>query len=388
MAMRFLGSRTTLAFWLGASALFAACSVVAKHDYSFVDDPAAGADSGTGGMGGGSGSGGMAGGAQSSSEAGGSPTDGSGISTGGAGTGTAGALDAGGAAGDGTVVENCGSAAVCVGAPPGWSGPVVLVTEDGATAPPPCPGNAAVTDFLGYSGLTAAAPECGCACDPVPAGAMSCGPVTMGTVPNSCAHDTVDTPYATTNVGSCADFDTNLPEMSFNYWKVSESELIVTQGCTERPTRNIPAIDWDAAHRACELPVRCAEGACVPALGSSERLCVYTNDSASCPVEFPDRVTVASGADDTRDCTSCDCGDVEGSCTGTVSIWNGFCGAFGETLLEMETEGCMNARPLGATSDYSLHTNIILEGGTCSASDSVSSGSATPEGEHTVCCRE
>ncbi len=286
----------------------------------------------------------------------------------------AGSTDAGSDAG-----PSCPTDLVCApAAPAGWTGPIVLVSGSGAAAAPACPGGAPATAFTTRSGLTAADATCGCSCAAPPSGTMSCGTGTLRTSGSMCL--TIGSTIATFANGECR----SLPGLpSSGNWTLSRPAFTSTGACAPSPATTVPPVVWDASHRACGFgtPTACgASSVCVPSRAAGQRLCVYVDGDAACPSGFPDLVSTADDATDTRGCSACTCGSVSGSCGGAVDIANGCPGTI--LTARVSVAGCVAASPTTGVSG----TATFTASGACPPSSPAPTGGVVPTTPRTVCC--
>lgn len=297
----------------------------------------------------------------------------------------------GGSAGS-TSTGSCDPTTPCSSAPGGWDGPVVLVTGT-QDDPPNCPAVAPTTNFTAFSGLSIDDPTCGCDCEDVPASALTCGNVEVGQSSGSttvCA-EPISSVRGVAVWGQCTDMDAVLssPGGPPLWWLVGSSEFGATAECAPQDTANFPEPRWDATHVACDLPADCdGGGACVPELGAGQRLCVYIDGEVDCPGAFPERLSTASGVEDTRSCSACTCGPVTGTCTGTITLHDGGCnGGLPQEEIELGVDTC-NAAQSHSMQSMRVNADIVPSGGSCEPSTSTPQGAAVELGIRTICCAE
>lgn len=295
--------------------------------------------------------------------------------------------DGGGSdAGDGGTVPSCSGGLTCEpGAPAGWSGPIVLVTGPGDAAAPSCPATAPSTAFTTRSAMTAAPADCGCACTPPSAAAMSCGSGTLQTIGSSfCA--ALGTNHSTLADGECRSIP-SLP--TSGRWTVSSPPFSTSAtGCTPAPSTTLPPITWGASHRGCGIgtPVGCGDAqVCVPPREAGERLCVYVDGDAACPPAFPVSLATAEDATEGRSCSACSCGAIEGSCGGAINIASSCAGGGGTILYASVGVGSCTV-PVSAPTPYAS-ANFVPTA-TCPPSATAPTGEVTPTTVRTVCCVE
>ncbi len=301
-----------------------------------------------------------------------------------AGTGEAGTLDAGSA---------CPSLFECAPAmpPPGWNGPVVLLTGPGDGSPPSCPTNAPFMDGpIVYSGLMADPATCTCSCAP-PSPVGSCGSATLQNKSSMCSLVSGLTDVATIANGMCG----LVGLASTGNWTLRPPAFTPSSGtCTPNHTTTKPPVGWSASYRPCGFDTRScgASSICVPTRDAGRQLCIYVDGDATCPAAFGTKLVTTKHVDpvtdlqDTRDCSTCSCGAVGGSCTGFVDI----SADSGNGCLEIGTEvkhvsGCTPAVAISPPNDYYAHVDYAPDAG-CPADGGMPQGMVTLTTQQTFCC--
>lgn len=263
-------------------------------------------------------------------------------------------------------------------APGGWSGPVVVVTRAGEGASPSCPSNAPSTVFATRSGINAPPAACECLCAPPPAESLACG---SATIYSSSSCITIGRSVATLADDTC----TTLSLPTTGTWSLNAPPFSARAGasCTAMPATTVPPIDWAASHRGCGFgaPVGCGDArVCAPRRSPEERLCVYVDGEATCPAAFPELLSTAEDATDSRGCSACSCGAVEGRCGGYIDITDGCPGRLLHERINVGACQTASSIPDGwANTSYTPTAS-------CPPSAPTPVGTATLTMIRTVCC--
>lgn len=303
--------------------------------------------------------------------------DGGGESSG-DGAGEAGDADGGTDAADGGN-SPCDDGSVCADpAPDGWSGPVAMWTGGGA--PPTCEGNWAGASLDLYDGLDAQAPVCTCACNP--AAGQTCPPLEMHY-------------FGQTNCNGAFTVADLAPGCaSVPGYAALEAYLRAPEGgsCATDAGKDIPTAAWSTGMRLCGYSGNVAPG-CPSPLGCVARpqapfgaVCVYSSASKPCPPAYPNRTVLYQSHTDTRDCSSCSCGAVDGGvCTG------GSGNAYPDTSCTSSNgpfgPGACVVPGVAINGVYGATSPSIGAPGTCAPSGGLPTGSAAATQPVTVCCK-
>ena len=199
-------------------------------------------------------------------------------------------------------------------------------------------------------------------------------------------------PVTTASQDECNPFVGNLfPTGGFMYLSITPSEWSASTGCAPQPSVNVPAVTWDNAHVACDLPTSCqTNGKCVEGLETGQELCVYVSGNAQCPAGFPNPIDTWQDATDTRDCSTCSCGNPSGTCSGNVTFSEVDCLSFRTELANLSLASCTSTPSLSALDGVAttgLFGNFAPSGGSCTPSTSTPQGTVTGTGQRTVCCQ-
>ena len=279
-------------------------------------------------------------------------------------------------------------------APPGWTGPIVLLAEvDGGSATGACPPSFAKSTTL-YLGASVAN-------EPATCGACSCGPVTGRACPSSfqmltngqpsCGGNTCGTYTLST---TCADIPQQAgPCTSAESLMVIDGPKSPTGGsCAANPAtvEQKPPVSTTAALCTPDVALErsaCAEGSvCVAtaALGAG-RTCISQEGDVACPGDpWTSKHLYHRSLRDDRGCTPCTCGaPTGGSCT-PVATFYANAGCSGASV-PITGQACQN----GAFPAH-VRGTFNLQAGSCAAAPDGGrpKGTVTPEGPVTICCRD
>jgi hypothetical protein len=273
----------------------------------------------------------------------------------------------------------CAAGTMCLAVPEGWNGPIAAHDADGAVAAPWCAEDYSVASLLAYSGLAASAAVCGCECDaPVD---VECPSPTL-TEYDDQTNCTIQAPDATFDLADgCNElgfFDDVLMRLN-----IPDPDLGAVS-CTPNATESVSAVVWDRQVAGCglgESPAACDAGSCIPTPDEGA-LCVWLDGDQACPAgDFSERQLIHRDVDDSRVCSACTCGDAEGSCPGTMTLYAGVACSAGSPgdggdgdCVGVDTPA-RSVRYLPEPADIS-----------CAPSNSSPIGSATPTDAVTLCC--
>ncbi|APR79295.1 Hypothetical protein A7982_04642 [Minicystis rosea] len=281
--------------------------------------------------------------------------------------------------------------------PGGWVGPLAFWMGSGSATPPDCEeaGGFPTEMTNGGTNPTGVAPTCpscscsspvGVACQIAQAqffGSPGCAP------PGSAL---------TIAQGVCQGFVT----LSFDPASVRWGTAPAAGGaCLPQASGFpvIPPVHWDTQIRACGDAgngAGCGMGACVPKPSPpfEDMLCIYRDGNVPCPAgPYSVRQVFFADADDTRQCSSCQCGTPSGtSCVGTMKLYTDTQCTTEETLLTSVSQcSALPPDPTTPPPPYLSQRSIIYTGtpsgsGSCPSTPSSASGAVTPEDPITVCC--
>ena len=367
---------------------------------------------GTGGGGGHGGAGGAG--------TGGAGTGGVGGTGGAGGSSSSGSGGAGGAASTASSSSSASSSSgsVCGGGmcytqpQGGWTAPFELFT--GTNVPPVCPPSSSQV-WKGGQNLDAPPATCGaCTCTP-PAGDACSQPVASISTGSACGTTTKG--CASGHLSSvCSQLSSNCTGGNGGTFVTITSTP--SGACTPSAgTTLVVEATWTPTFVACQAdnPVSCNSGGiCLPnpsAGGSPFQICVSTPGAqATCPAPYTTMTMVIdTGFDDTRGCTACACGSLEGVCNGGEAIISADSTCAGGTAtpdagamtpdagvmppdagilgLEPVPESCAMRNLQAGNPIYGmLVAPPKLDQAQCPASGGTQTGSATPTNPVTVCC--
>ncbi|MEZ4226207.1 MAG: hypothetical protein R3B13_34995 [Polyangiaceae bacterium] len=364
----------------GLLALALSCSTVAgiDEDYHVVNagDASAGAPGGggvaTGGFAGSSGFGASGGVSGGSGGAGGSGGSGNASGTGGGGTGGAsGASGTGGGAGCASLGKTCLPAV-----PSGWTGPVAIKTSTGT--PSACPSEFPTETGPYFSGLQYSIASCQCSCAS-PTGA-TCSSAVLSQA------GTCGSPGSTVAVVPSGGTCTSVPLL--NAGQVKASGTVSGGSCVPQANHTIAPPVWSGQVRICEgastAGICNGTDVCAPTLQPSEA-CAYRLGTFACPTEYPVGTSYFMGYTDSRDCTSCTCGPVSGSCLGVGTVsFHTQSDCTDASTTTVAPGGCI---PAASASAYAAYTGGTPVGGSCLPGGASPVGTVVADGELTVCCQ-
>ncbi len=217
----------------------------------------------------------------------------------------------------GTPVDACGAGRMCLGAPPlGWTGPVVIAKGDNAEALPQCRGAYPGNDFVRFEGFVQPEPaQCECSCELTSAG---CYMYTYVTNEPEFAGHCYDI-YGSPNSEGC--YELPVPVQNGNL--VVETYPIFAGGggssCDQQASETIPEIPWGAIVQGCtgdhgDEVCGVNNRVCYdrPPDGFEQQICYIAQGDVPCPpnTDYLQKTIRYSAVDDDRDCTSCQCGQL------------------------------------------------------------------------------
>jgi hypothetical protein len=158
------------------------------------------------------------------------------------------------------------------------------------------------------------------------------------------------------------------------------------------PMPSLPPVQWGRAVRRCApaAPGSCGGGAaCEPFAPEGALVCLHRHGiSAGCPAGYT-HLTFFEGADDTRGCDACTCGEPQGAaCAALVHAYSDTtCSSLvGAVMSLLDQPGCVDL-PSG-TGLGSLEASFVADApGTCAASGGTPVGGVAPAGPWTLCCK-
>jgi hypothetical protein len=278
--------------------------------------------------------------------------------------------------------EECASH-TCIPAPPGtWTGPVQLFW--GATTEiPPCDGLFDGVAYEGHHDLECPEVSCsGCTCEV--SGAVCQPPqVEWFSEPGGCADGNPSTIEDAPIAPSCKSAPPSTAVRAF-------ARNAIGGSCTPQGGEySADPLRWNGAVRACAASSTvvggCASTAlCAPWPQSDflPSLCFFMEGDLGCPENYTERHVAYGHATDSRECTTCSCGDFQGNpCNSNVSFFTleGCTGGVGG----FPTNGTTCST---ATSMVSYNFTLPNASGSCPISGGAPSGTCTPAAPTTFCC--
>ncbi|MEM6995982.1 MAG: hypothetical protein AAF721_36075 [Myxococcota bacterium] len=272
--------------------------------------------------------------------------------------------------------QMCGLTETCSAeAPGGWSGPALVYM--GAGDAPACPEEAPNLVVDGGSGLDAPPAECECSCGD--AFGFECT-VDVTERGNSCQDLVFNPDTFTIGFNECLAVDT-----ADNAFSAGSPQLDLSDAeCTPSFSETIPTADFATRVAVCEPDddTACSEGTCLPDGGEDfGATCIYTGGEAECPAgPYQEQTIVHSSFTDTRQCSTCECGDPTGTCDGTVT-YRGGCGFIFANYGTTTPPGCFEATADPTAIRFNGESDL-----SCQESGGDPMGSVNPLGTVTVCC--
>jgi len=273
----------------------------------------------------------------------------------------------------------------CLAGSPAWHGPVAIRRSPIADAAPQCP--AAYPDPVGewYGDLVSNDLLCGCGCEPDEAECPD--QVSLGYYGDGAGCMALESAHVLTQ--SC----NSGPSGQNGRWFAAAPD-VVGGSCTPTsvaiPTLAGFATRWTLCAGE-PAPGACAdEESCASAPQPFEdQLCIWVDGDEPCPLgDFVVREVIHADFDDQRDCAECTCGDLSGSCGGTLRLYSeNSCpaGGIASAVLTAEVGECVEYDPQSARLLEALTPNDDLA---CAPSEPMPIGEAVGTGPITVCCTD
>lgn len=259
--------------------------------------------------------------------------------------------------------------------PPGWSGPVTVVSDPAGEAA--CPGEMPIEVERTFRDVDVDDMSCGCSCGR-PRNLTCDAPLALRTTDADCSDLTVFNPTKVLiPVGSATALsgvdktwfrdpnDGPLPE-------VTGGECApISDNSFPEPERIDPVLLCAAdAGESCD-----GDGSCVPEMADSNApMCIYMEADVECPPgPFTERSVTYRDIDDTRACSDCSCGAPTGSCAATVAF-----STPGTFLFDVD-DACIELP------ETPILANLVPDV-ECAAAPSTAFGDVEPAGAVTACC--
>jgi hypothetical protein len=301
-----------------------------------------------------------------------------------------------------TLADGCAAPDMCGTVPTGWQAALFWIGDSGAPVPS-CPGDTQNVDLK--AGFTAGGPDtCGCTCtlsDTCTAKAtfhpdQGCGlPTCIVDGGGMAAIGVTPSPS-----GACTAVPDNLCGSGGSLDTPPLARVIYDAGCVPTPTVTPgSASTWMTAARLCARPVASgvcsANQQCVPSLTSDfTKVCIYQAGDTSCPaLPSPYQTKIQpplyGGANDTRGCSPCTCGNPStGMCGGSLVAYGSrdcsgasFTYSFALASCQAYLGFTLNPNP------GSIKANYTVTHGTCPTPAATQpEGGVTAAAPTTVCC--
>ncbi len=265
-----------------------------------------------------------------------------------------------------------GSSEACVDVcapivPDSWKGPFHVVD---AANPIECPEGFARQD-LGFRGLTAPPPTCGCDC------------VESG---GDCHVD-----YRLSISGCPIGLDGTLQNGSCNGFNALGADVhMLAQldgspvSCAPEVSMNVAEPTWESASTFCAAPARggdCGAQECIAGSpdGFATQLCISSDGDVDCPGGgWETRTLLYRSFQDDRTCTGCTCSGPTACEAQATAHDNGSCGG---TPQDVPLSSCTDINVSGS---YSV--GAVVDNGTCEQSNVMPAGEVEPSDAVTLCC--
>lgn len=280
-------------------------------------------------------------------------------------------------AGTGTTLPDptgadCEAGGTCRAAPPpGWQGPVAVVTGMGAI--PSCPSELPTTLEIGHTMLDAAPATCTCGCDPVPG---SCDAITI----------TIDETAGTCDTGTPVDLaeDDCVPLVSSATSATVGSPVGSEGTCATNGDVEVAPPVWVDHLRVCtadDAPTCEGDGVCLPSVDAADT-CILRAGDVPCPAgPYSDRTVLYGDYLDDRDCSTCQC-NVQGPVCRVEMRMSTDCSGTPDVTWTTDVAHCESFDvPVGE--DFTAQLDTVDN---CAGTGSSPIGAATPVDPTTICC--
>jgi hypothetical protein len=159
--------------------------------------------------------------------------------------------------------------------------------------------------------------------------------------------------------------------------------------CQGMVTEDLPEPIWAEQVTTCkaeDLGGSCGgdSGVCMPLApeGFEDSLCIYMEGENDCPAgDFSEQFIQYSGVDDTRNCSSCQCGMAAASCMGTMEVFSS-----NDCTGEPIAEAGINACAMNVSGGNSVGIDYGGEGVCPVMSPPEAVGTIATTGAFTYCC--
>jgi hypothetical protein len=263
--------------------------------------------------------------------------------------------------------------------PAGWRGPVALAANQ------PCPET--MPDELFVSHTTLDVPEISCECSCGSPSEVGCsGPVVLAAREVECKQEDFFPSLVPFKAGATV----NVKPQSARSWATTLSTHPlpeVTAGiCEPIAEVSIPEPSFRNELRTCAPaadPSACEErGACLREPATP--ICIFQEGETECPAgPYSERTVSYQAIEDSRACSSCECGPAEGVCDGPITF------SIEDTTVFQQFDPSTSCIDLPFTPTHGGHAiagSPATESAICQATTSTPSGTALPAAPMTTCC--
>lgn len=281
----------------------------------------------------------------------------------------------------------CGEGSCNAVAPVGWFGPVTYARVEPGGNMPACPGDILQPGPTVLDGFEDPGPAtCTCECElSAPLTCNSCAETSATQNCQGGGYYYGGCPYnATVVTENC----TNIDILGFlSFTSTDQGYYGMPQPmCEEESEELIPPFQFDATIVTCKVPdtaLVCADGICVPPApeGFEAKWCIYQTGDLECTdPSFPNKSIFYSNVEDTRGCTSCQCGSAASSCEEQqLMVFDGEDCA-GEPIAVLDATGACVAGTGGSVAGTGTEA-------ACPVTEApVPEGAIMPTGPFTFCC--
>jgi hypothetical protein len=156
--------------------------------------------------------------------------------------------------------------------------------------------------------------------------------------------------------------------------------------CEKTESEVFPMHSWAASIATCRIPEvapACDDGVCLPEIpeGFENKWCIYQQGDLECPDSFPAKSTFWSDVEDTRSCSTCDCGAIASCDDADLMIYEA-ADCAGEPIAVLNDDSdCTEVSGASMIADFGGEECPV-------AQQSEPQGTIVATGEFTFCCSE
>lgn len=156
--------------------------------------------------------------------------------------------------------------------------------------------------------------------------------------------------------------------------------------CEKTENEVIPPFAWAASITTCRIPeaaLPCDDGVCLPEIpaGFEDKWCIYQQGDLECPDPFPVKSTFWSDTEDTRQCSTCQCGTLATCEDAELMIFEAPDCAGEPVAVLNDASDCTEVSGASMIADFGGEECPVAEA-------SEPQGSIAPTGEFTFCCNQ